>query len=149
GRSPVSLASAVPVPERTEGSAVEIVNVQGELSGKAEPALPGLSPDHIYSLSLSVDTPRRVRPQDTLTRTGRGAAREISRKALHLGDPDLYLTFRPTTAGAGKITLEIPGGSATPYPYRLKMLQWKSSPSGEVAVETEPNNYWQEANPIR
>lgn len=136
-----------PAPVQTGGS--KVLSVRGEVSGKSEHALPGLVPDSIYSLALAVDSPVRFAPEERLQVVLRDAARELASKPLHLGDPDIYLTFRPTVAGAGKILLEAAGRPASPYRYELKVLRWKLPANAEVDIEAEPNNRWEEANPIR
>lgn len=150
GRAPSSWAlSLIPPDAPTHAGVLQVLNVQGDLSGSDEQVLPVLKPEHIYSLSLSVDTPRDFGAEGSLRIILRDAAREICRKDLHMGDPDVYVTWRPTAPGAGKITLEAVGPVATPPHYRLKVLQWKAAPDDDVYVETEPNNNWREANPIR
>ncbi|HEY3130549.1 MAG TPA: HEAT repeat domain-containing protein [Acidobacteriota bacterium] len=159
---------------RPSAGVVSLVNIRDRLSRRAEHALPGLDPGRVYSLSLSVDSPRNFRPEDRLSVVLRDARSELARKVLHLGDPDIYLTFRPTIAGLGTLMLEAKADRlqtaavadrTARLPYTVKVLEWRLTGSEGsrgnplrqdpsvgnglgVEIETEPNNTWEQANLI-
>ncbi|MCX6594312.1 MAG: hypothetical protein NTZ56_22585 [Acidobacteria bacterium] len=102
-------------------------------------ALPGLRAGEVYRLVVSVDQP------DLL-----GSARftadlnGVSSKTLHRGDADFSLTFAATAQPALRLTLE--GQPARRGRYSVRVLP---VPGEATLVEREPNNSWQQANPIR
>jgi hypothetical protein len=63
----------------------------------------------------------------------------IARKPLHVGDPDLYLTFRATNA-----TLELISKHDQAIAPTIQVLQWPDNKTPNV--EAEPNDTWQDAN---
>lgn len=68
-------------------------------------------------------------------------------KTLHTGDPDFYLTHRPSHSGEARLTIRaVDGSSALPI-----LIDWSSLPlnkSDIPAIEAEPNNDWRHANPL-
>ncbi len=145
----VSAEAASAVPQAASAGVGKVLSFRSEVRGKSEHVLPGLEPGSLYSLLLAVDSPGRFAAEGTLRVTLRDAAREVTSKTLHLGDPDIYVAFRPTAAGAGKLMLEAAGKPGAAYRYELKVLRWNLPANAEVEIEAEPNNRWQEANSIR
>ena len=117
--------------------------------------LKNLHPTSTYSLSFSVDSPSQLDDEGQLTVILSDQSREILNKSLHLGDPDVYLLFRPSVAGDGRIEMKLSGPRVVRY--RAQVLEWKGSVGGKAVtrsgyakalLETEPNDQWSEANSI-
>ncbi len=108
--------------------------------------LKGLKAGSVYSLSLSVESPGQFGDQDILKITLRKAEREILSKPLHLGDPDLYVLFRPAIAGDAEI--RVTPSTKHSYRYKLRVMEWPESGTQRANLEAEPNDSWREANPI-
>jgi len=66
------------------------------------------------------------------------------RKELHAGDPDLYLPYRPARDGEGTIRIVRIGPGAESLPVQVS---WAESDADD-ALEAEPNDDWQAANPL-
>jgi hypothetical protein len=80
-------------------------------------------------------------------------------KTLHAGDPSLFVTFRPRKTGpltlgweaafrssAGQVQAGDPG---SPSPLlRIYLRRLEVPAKDQVAFEAEPNDSWQEANPL-
>jgi cellulose synthase operon protein C len=69
------------------------------------------------------------------------------RKALHAGDPDFYLPYRPNTSGNGTVVIRAESGSK-PLPISFEWGPLSLSPEERPAIEAEPNNDWKHANPL-
>ncbi len=117
--------------------------------------LKNLHPTSTYSLSFSVDSPSQLDDEGQLTVILSDQSREILNKSLHLGDPDVYLLFRPSVAGDGRIEMKLSGPRVVRY--RAQVLEWKGSVGGKAVtrsgyakalLETEPNDQWSEAKSI-
>lgn len=147
-RSSSSIAAPASSPTALNTGVVRVLTAQDTLRDKREYLLPELNPEYIYSLSLSVDSPRAFGSEAKLRFVLSDAKQELVGKSLHLGDPDIYVTFRPTVPGPGKIVLGAAGAQASSYPFQLKVLRWKLPRDAEVDIEAEPNNSWRQANPI-
>ena len=93
----------------------------------------------LCSLSVSVPTPSAMGDSGTIQVTLKDGDKMIASKPLHVGDPDLYLTFRATNA-----TLELTSQHDQAIAPSIQVLAWpdKKMPN----VEAEPNDSWQDAN---
>ncbi len=72
------------------------------------------------------------------------------RKELYAGDPDWYLTCRPSADGPLVVTLG--RGEASSQAAVTVRVEWRVLPlaDGErLAIEAEPNDRWQDANPLQ
>ncbi|MBK7598426.1 MAG: HEAT repeat domain-containing protein [Acidobacteria bacterium] len=98
------------------------------------------------SMLVSLTSPGELGPQETLTVTLRDGQRVVSRKALHAGDPDLYVPFK---AGVDTGEIEISSASVEWNEVSVKVLEWEKSVSNAFAIESEPNDVWREANEIK
>ncbi len=71
-------------------------------------------------------------------------------KEMHAGDPDWFLTYRPSSDGPVAITLTRGRGSGRGS---LSVgVSWRCLPLAETeraAIEAEPNDRWQDANPLQ
>ncbi|MBK9708483.1 MAG: hypothetical protein IPO77_16210 [Acidobacteria bacterium] len=91
------------------------------------------------SMLVSLTSPGELGPQETLTVTLRDGQRVVSRKALHAGDPDLYVPFK---AGVDTGEIEISSASVEGNEVSVKVLEWEKSVSNELTIESEPNDVW-------
>ncbi len=72
------------------------------------------------------------------------------RKEMNAGDPDWYLTYRPTSDGPVAITLSR-GDASCRATFSLR-VEWRVlalADADRVAIEAEPNDRWQDANPLQ
>ncbi len=93
----------------------------------------------LCSLSVSIPTPSAMGDSGTITVVLRDGDKVITSKPLHVGDPDLYLTFRATNA-----TLELTSQHDQAIAPSIQVLQWPDTKAPNV--EAEPNDAWQDAN---
>jgi hypothetical protein len=98
--------------------------------------LPGLRQGQVYS--ISVRSSRMVPPGQSLTLALVSGGRTLVAKTLHAGDSDLTAMIR-----AGGETFINTGGSEGSL--KVRVVAWPE----EAPVEVEPNNTWQDAQPIR
>jgi hypothetical protein len=92
-----------------------------------------------------VQLPEAMAAGDSTTVTLRDGDKAIATKTLHFGDPDLYVAFRPLSTRAD---LTITSSSRIPLTHEISVLEWASSESQSIAVESEPNDSWREANSV-
>ena len=72
------------------------------------------------------------------------------RKELNAGDPDWYLTCRPSADGPLALTLD--RGKDSSHAAVTLRVEWRVLPlaDGErLAIEAEPNDRWQDSNPLQ
>ena len=116
-------------------------------SAAVEPAtvtLPALKPGLPYSFAFSVNSPSAFGADGNLrVRLVQGKV-TLLQKTLHLGDADLFSTFAAPSDGSVVLQLEPTGAIAGSAKYSIQVDSW---PAG-AHVEREPNNTWQDANPI-
>jgi hypothetical protein len=93
----------------------------------------------LCSRSVSVPTPSAMGDAGTIQVTLKDGDKVIARKPLHVGDPDLYLTFRATNA-----TLKLVSHTKDAIAPTIQVLQWPDAKTPNV--EAEPNDTWQDAN---
>ncbi len=93
----------------------------------------------LSSLSISIPTPSAMGDTGTIIVTLKEGGKIIASKPLHVGDPDLYLTFR-----ASKATLELKSNTKDSIAPIISVLQWPDNKMPNV--EAEPNDTWQDAN---
>jgi hypothetical protein len=124
-----------------------ILDAHPRLSARGTRTYPltGLNAQKTYSLSVSLPSPESMSTGDTTIVTLRDGGKIIATKTLHIGDADLYLAFRPLGTGA---ELTISSSSKVPLVHDVDVLEWPVSRSSAIAVETEPNDSWREANTI-
>src|SRR5687767_9735326 len=112
---------------------------------------PALDPSRLYSLSASIDA-------DSLRADSRywigleGPGGLLLGKTLHAGDPSLYVTFRPRASGPvtlrRKTETDPPAAHKQLPSVRLLLQKLELEPAGQSAIEAEPNDSWQTANPL-
>ena len=124
-----ALAAAAPVLQRNGPLRSETVVV------------PKLNTGVAYSFLFSVDSPRAFGADSRVEVRLAQGGETLVEKTLHIGDPDLYATFRVLNTGAAEARIET---TAVQGAYHLQITRLPAS----MAVETEPNNRWQQANPI-
>jgi hypothetical protein len=94
--------------------------------------------------------PGALGPGDRVAAELAGPGMKPIRKELHAGDPDLCLTCRRPGDGPVAVTLSR-GNDSGPDPLSVR-VRWRQLPlasSQREAIEAEPNDTWQEANPLR
>ncbi len=108
-----------------------------------------LDPAALYTFSASLDT-ASLRPDDRCEIRLEGPGSLRLGKALHAGDPSYFITFRPRAPGAVVAQWEPSRAhpEGPPVPLRLELRRVESSGAEQVAFEAEPNDSWQEANPL-
>ncbi|QEH37458.1 HEAT repeat protein [Aquisphaera giovannonii] len=71
-------------------------------------------------------------------------------KSLHAGDPDVSIHVRAQASGPAEVRLRRKvGGGPNPREVRLDWAEVPLADDERAAIEAEPNNSWQEANPLR
>jgi HEAT repeat protein len=100
----------------------------------------------IYRVQVSVQS-GALRPEDHIEVTLTGPDRFDTKKILHAGDPDLYITYRPTQDGEGAIVLDR-SQSAASIPVSVDWARIPLAADERAAVEAEPNDDWRHANPL-
>ncbi len=100
-----------------------------------------------YRLIVTFDG-GRMGPHDRVRVGFAGSASDSSSKELHAGDPDLYLPYRPSHDGRATLTLSRNPGTAAPFLVRVEWAGLPLSESDRAAIEAEPNDSWQQANPL-
>jgi hypothetical protein len=92
----------------------------------------------------------QLEPDDRLRVEVHGAGLESIAKSLHTGDPDFYVICQPARDGPVELSLrrDIESGHAA----IAVRTCWRLASYSEVereAIEVEPNDTWQQANPLR
>ena len=118
--------------------------------GQSRPCLVGdLKAGQTLSLLLSLEQ-ASPGPGDHVTAELAGPGIKPIRKEMYAGDPDWYLTFRPASDSRVAVTL-IRGNDSGRAALSVR-VQWRQLPLAErerLAIEAEPNDRWQEANPLQ
>lgn len=124
-----------------------IFATRGRLAARATKAyrIPALDPEKVYSLSVSLPAPSVLGAKDRVSVTLRDTKKTIVAKVLHVGDPDLYTLFRPTSSVSH---LEVSSNSLSSIEHTVTLLEWPAATSAGSALEAEPNDSWGEANEI-
>src|SRR5438093_2521426 len=108
-----------------------------------------LDPSSIYTFSASLDA-ASLRSSDGYEIRLEGSGDLRLGKTLHAGDPSYFVNFRPRVHGPVILRWEpsrkAPGGP--PVAARLELRRMELSRAEQVAFEAEPNDSWQEANPL-
>ncbi len=118
--------------------------------GQSKPCLLGeFKAGQTLRLLLSLEQPSPG-PGDRVTAELAGPGIPPIHKEMNAGDPDWFQTCRPTSDGPAAVTLT--RGHAPGRPALSVRVQWRQLPLAEwerVAIEAEPNDRWQEANPLQ
>ncbi|MDX2034021.1 MAG: hypothetical protein SF339_25330 [Blastocatellia bacterium] len=114
------------------------------LAGKAAKTHNLATAGKLCSLSVSIPTPSSLGDRGAIAVVLREGSKVIASKSLHIGDPDLYLTFR-----AGSAQLELTSHHDQPVQPSIQALAWPETQPTTASVEAEPNNAWTEANEIQ
>jgi HEAT repeat protein len=120
----------------------------GKLSAGAEALwkTAALDPSRLYMLSVSIEAVS-LPPDDSISLSFEGAQLQL-KKRLHAGDPSYFTTVRPRANGPAVLRL-VPSFSQGPAPaLRLELRGLQASRDEAAAFEAEPNDSWQEANPL-
>jgi cellulose synthase operon protein C len=99
-----------------------------------------------YRLQANLEGPIRDRDRIQVTLEGPGGWR--TSKALHAGDPDLYLPFRPSAGGEATLAIESSEGSGQ-LSVRTSWTRLELRSGDSLAIEAEPNDSWRQANPLK
>lgn len=117
-----------------------------------------LDPAKLYTLSVSM-TRAPLRSGDRCMFSLEGPDGLQLSKTFHAGDPSLFLTFRPRKAGpvefhweadrqsSGRQMSPQPAGDSSPI-IRILLQEMEVSGESQAGFEAEPNDSWQEANPL-
>ncbi|MBL8207229.1 MAG: hypothetical protein JNM09_23555 [Blastocatellia bacterium] len=140
----VIITTAIITPKLTSGAADQspfkkLLTTNASLAPNAIQTHHIAAAGKLCSLSVSVPTPSAMGDAGTIQVTLKDGDKVIASKPLHVGDPDLYLTFRATNA-----TLELVSKHDKAIAPTIQVLQWPDTKSPNV--EAEPNDTWQDAN---
>ena len=70
-------------------------------------------------------------------------------KDLHAGDPDLYVSYRPSQGGQASLSLtRIPNPGAQVLNVRIEWSRLPLLQADRSAIEAEPNDSWRQANEL-
>ncbi len=136
--------AAIITPNLTSGAAEKspfkkLLTTNETLTPKASKTHKLATAGKLCSLSVSVPTPSALGDTGTINVTLKDGDKVITSKPLHVGDPDLYLTFRAANA-----TLELTSKHDKAIQPAIQVLAWPDNKMPNV--EAEPNDKWQEAN---
>ncbi len=129
------------------GFSSESFNIYLRNPGMTTRNLGRLSAAKLYSLSLSVPSPLTL-GTSVVRVTIKDPHTLIAAKTLHVGDPDLYLFFRPITDGDVYLAADWKGPARAPLEIDVLCIPWSPKPGDAGRLEAEPNNTWRQANPI-
>ncbi|PYV04481.1 MAG: hypothetical protein DMG10_07955, partial [Acidobacteria bacterium] len=129
------------------GFSSESFNIYLRNPGMTTRNLGHLSAAKLYSLSLSVPSPLTL-GTSVVRVTIKDPHTLIAAKTLHVGDPDLYLFFRPLTDGDVYLAVDWKGPARAPLEIDVLCIPWSPKPGDAGRLEAEPNNTWRQANPI-
>ena len=112
-------------------------------------AEPQASPDALYSVQVAVERPSALaKDDDVLHVTVRdGKQLLLAERLLHEFDGDACILARPTAAGP--LTVRCASLAASPAEVRITIRRWETPAATALNIEYEPNNTWQQANPIQ
>jgi HEAT repeat protein len=107
----------------------------------------GLSPNRLYSFTVAADPALFFRPNEgrQLQVAVSDSSGVITRKTLHVGDPDLYVLVRPTAAGAGRVDITGPGTNGEKQPVTVKVVEWNVDAAAVRNIAYKPNGDWRSA----
>ncbi len=77
-----------------------------------------------------------------------GPASDRIGKELHGGDPDFYLPYRAERDGRASLILSRQPGPGIELPVRIEWTHLPLAKADQPAIEAEPNDSWQQANPL-
>ncbi|MGC8641236.1 MAG: HEAT repeat domain-containing protein [Isosphaeraceae bacterium] len=102
-----------------------------------------------YRILANIDQ-ARIDPRERVHLELTGAGSDRISKLLHAGDPDVFLSPRPSAGGPVRIVLTRgrDSGSA-PLPVRVVWRELPLADSDRAAIEAEPNDSWRQACPLR
>ncbi|NUN98045.1 MAG: HEAT repeat domain-containing protein, partial [Candidatus Omnitrophica bacterium] len=115
----------------------------------AQMPLPGLSADEYYGVTIWFPELRGLAEADSVTVKVSDASGEVVSKALHGGDPDLYVTLKPRKNGDGVI--DFSAGMALAgkiYQLRASCAKMNLDSDSGVLVQAHPNSDWRHAQAI-
>jgi len=109
-----------------------------------------LDSSSLYTLSISLDrVPVPAGAYCTVSLEGPGKLH--LEKRLHASDPGLFVTFRPKQAGPALVRWrenKPPASRSEPLTMQVLLKRMEITKAEEKAFEAEPNDTWQEANPL-
>ncbi|HEU5117563.1 MAG TPA: HEAT repeat domain-containing protein, partial [Isosphaeraceae bacterium] len=111
-----------------------------------ERVLPKTNPDEVLSLLVSVRSGDLTRTERMRVSAQLSDGTTLS-KSLHGGDPDLWLPIRATPGGTVRLSIQS-SGSTRPHLVLIEATSIPVAASERHAIEAEPNNDWQQANPL-
>jgi hypothetical protein len=120
------------------------------LEGRARQTVPlgDLKAQHTFSLLVTLGS-GQLSPADRLNVELVGSGVDRLRKALHAGDPDLYLPYRPSRDGQATLVFTRDAGSAVkPISARVEWRDLGLPSNDRPAIEAEPNDSWRDANEL-
>ncbi len=122
-------------------------------AGSTELALPSLSSNRLYSVTITL-SPGAVQSAESggsfaaLVRDNGGM---VAEKALHAGDPDLYLLMRPSRSGTGGVTFtpsaKVRAGGEIAAA-KITIVEWNEPADRIRDIAYKPDGDWKHAVPI-
>jgi HEAT repeat protein len=114
--------------------------------GRINVPLEGIGSRETYRVQVNLLGPILARDRFRVTLESPGGWR--SSKMLHAGDPDLYLLFRPSIGGQATLAIESSPDSGS-VSVRTNWTHLDLRSIDQPAIEAEPNDTWQQANPLQ
>ncbi|MFI5456585.1 MAG: discoidin domain-containing protein [Isosphaerales bacterium] len=112
-------------------------------------ALGDVKAGQTYRLLVTLDS-GRLQPEDRVRVELEGAGTDRLSKALHAGDPDLYLPYRSSRDGQARLVLSRSQSTiALPLSVHVDWRPLTVSDPDRPAIEAEPNDSWQQASELR
>ncbi len=99
--------------------------------------------------SLVVSAMGTLAPGERISVVLEGVPGERLGKTLHAGDPDDSLVYRPRGDGPGRLTISRAPGEQGAVSLRVFFDHLDLPAQDQPALEAEPNDSWQTANPLR
>ncbi|MGH9338679.1 MAG: HEAT repeat domain-containing protein [Acidobacteriota bacterium] len=99
----------------------------------------------LHSITWSLPSLSTLEKQDRVKLRARDGEGKLFEKRLVSGDADFYSSFK---VRSGILHLEISSDKDVLPPYTVRIVRWRLPSNAEALVESEPNDSWQQANPI-
>jgi hypothetical protein len=113
-----------------------LLHETGSLQGRPREFSRPVRAGEVFSISFAVNPAATLRASIRIGSNGE----TLAAKNLHVGDPDLTTFVSTKVDGTLRVVLEGDFGLT----FDLRVLRWPSN----AAVKREPNNTWQQANPV-
>src|SRR5438552_3667491 len=102
---------------------------------------PTVSANHLYSVTVSCDPATFIGASQLQIAVTISDSEAIGAKTLHVGDPDLYVLFRPRKNGPLRVVLSPKGAPTTNEQQKaaVKIVEWQTDADNVRNIAYKPN----------